>query len=428
MLNIGMSEACTEFRLGYDERLTTDYLDTGTYVINMAPLASLPQSDAVRDLAETSRGILTSAESQPMLVTSHEPINDDVRNSLLRGHTLGFAGVSVLRTLLERWTLFAQTTRCPTTEWIQPNVAMSSPLREDGGWAPGLFGRYGNVELRVLDNWLADRDSLHQSLLDVLATSGDVDFMYRGRTTAVGNWLSSADADFNLRQLMTNAGFHVSDPERATEALDAWCEAYLLSLAASTALFPYPAAYPNYLFVQEYLAADRGLVDYVRFPSAMDFYASLKDRTLLFVTPFATEIRSLQESGNLFRLFTDIDIPNFRVDTVQAPMAIFPEAPSGSWAESFESLKGEIDRAASRSHPDLFLASAGCYGMPISHFAHSQYGLPSIYFGNFPHVFFGIRQNGTMGYHSGKRVEKNWVTSGLASHANIARIDDGRYV
>jgi hypothetical protein len=150
---------------------------------------------------------------------------------------------------------------------------------------------------------------------------------------------------------------------------------------------------------------------------------------VLLVTPFAAEIQQLYESGKIWKLWTDLEIPKFNLEVIQAPMSIFPNRPNSSWIESFRALQETIQLSFSRNEHSLFFASAGGYGLPICNFVYETYDVASVYTGNYINYLFGVRQNTTEDvFHSEKRDIANWATSSLGSIPGLARVDDGRYV
>ena len=111
----------------------------------------------------------------------------------------------------------------------------------------GLYVRYGNVELRVIENFLRNRKECISSISNVLARLDQESFIYKSMNTGKCKWLTSDDYEFNLKALMTNAGFYFSkNIDQARNDLSYWANKYFEGLKLGQ-LFLYPSAYPFFL-------------------------------------------------------------------------------------------------------------------------------------------------------------------------------------
>jgi hypothetical protein len=252
------------YSLGYDERCTDTFLARGAeqQCLNLAPFVHTfddgSASEQFDGILSALRARLASSDS---LVTSNEPLATDLRAALRRKVVLSddeYARVNTLITLyIRKFHGDAQ----PKVAWIR------CPGSHPDAWEPNtLYGRYGNVELRVLENWLQDREGLLVEYRKVMEQRSDEDYMYCDQASR--HWLSSDDKNYNLRKLMTNAGFYpgLVDGE---EDLNCWAEEFLAALAASKSLFSYPMAYPFYFATHGHLFAKYGVIaDYIN--STMD--------------------------------------------------------------------------------------------------------------------------------------------------------------
>ncbi len=118
--------------------------------------------------------------------------------------------------------------------------------------------RYGNVELRVVEDYLLDPENLRRALEGVVAKYGDESSMYTN-VSRLGK-LTHDDTDFNLRRLMTNAGFYISDVAgTAWDTLTDWAQRYIGALSNSR-LFWHKTHGFHYLRIQRALHERHGAV------------------------------------------------------------------------------------------------------------------------------------------------------------------------
>ena len=216
------------YLLGYDERSADTFIDRGAeqQCLNLAPFVHRTDegsaSEAFDRVLSALRARLASTDS---LVTSNEPLNNDLRAALRRKVALSNEEYARVNTLITLYIRKFHGDAQPKVEWMQ------CPGSHPGAWEPNtLYGRYGIVELRVLENWLQDKEGLLVEYRKVVEQYSDEAYMYRGQASR--HWLSSDDKNYNLRALMTNAGFY---PALAGggEDLNCWAEEYLAALAAS---------------------------------------------------------------------------------------------------------------------------------------------------------------------------------------------------
>lgn len=411
------------YSLGYDERCTDTFLARGAeqQCLNLAPFVHTVDDGSASEqfdgMLSALRARLATSDS---LVTSNEPLATDLRAALRRKVVLSndeYARVNTLITLyIRKFHGDAQ----PKVAWIR------CPGSHPDAWEPNtLYGRYGNVELRVLENWLQDREGLLVEYRKVMEQHSDEDYMYCDQASR--HWLSSDDKNYNLRKLMTNAGFYpgLVDGE---EDLNCWAEEFLAALAASKSLFSYPMAYPFYFATQGHLFAKCGVIaDYIKFPQPEAFYAMLAEHDVLFVTPFAAEVGENFATGQLFQLYTDIVMPTFSLRTLKSHVSTYPNRPHGSWRETYQSLIDDIDKAYRERPFSLFFAASGCYGMPLCRYVYKRYGCASVYYGNHLNTLFGVRMACNEDFLTGRRNLQYWAHSRLGEVKNMNRIDGGRY-
>ncbi len=292
---------------------------------------------------------------------------------------------------------------------------------------PGLHVRTGNVECRVIEQHLRNKKGNQEAIREISSKLGDAEFMYSDAGTEKLNWMDSGDQNWNIRKLITNAGFYPSIDEDGS-TLNYWAEQYLEGLSNSRGMFRNPGVdfYEN--VIENLLLNARQSFNYINFPSRVRFHEMLQNQKVLFVTAFSLEIDEIYKNGKIFKLWKDYELPDFKLTTVQAPMSIYPNRPDDDWRNSFEKLCHAIDEQFAKQDFSLFFVSAGAYGIPMANYVHQKYGVSSNSFGNYTNFLFGVRQNTTESESPELRNWENWAKSSLSRISGLATVDDGRYV
>jgi hypothetical protein len=287
--------------------------------------------------------------------------------------------------------------------------------------------RYGNVELRVIQNFLLDPARQRAELDSLTGLMDREEAMYAPSRAA--SYLDGDDFDWNLRRLMTNAGFYASTASgTAGKALEKWAEAYVSALGDSHLVWHNDFS-PYYLKIQRALWLRSGkMPTYVAAPNVFTIYDNIRGRAVLFLSPLAHLVRAQVDSGRLWNLYLDYKIPEFSLRALDAWISTWPNRPHSDWTETFEQLCESVDYAHAKKPFEVFIASCGCYGLPICDYVRRRYGCSVLYIGNFAHVLFGIRQRATRDYLSGRVNSEMWMDSDLRRFPNVERIDGGRYV
>lgn len=287
--------------------------------------------------------------------------------------------------------------------------------------------RYGNVELRVVENFLTRRDDLFAALDRVMGDGKDDEAMFAdGDRTS---HLATDDPDWNLRRLMTNAGFYAShDPQRARQDLDNWCRRYLAALQKAPLIGRPEVRLMTYGIQRALAQTGETLLSEGPGWEKLELYDHMAGREVLMVSPMADLVNAQAERGAFQNLFTDYQPPEFSVRAIPAPMSVWPHRPDDGWTASFEALCAGVAAAWTEKPFEVFVAACGCYGLPLSDHVARTFDVPVVYNGNMAHAFFGIRQAATERIMAGRRNDAAWVSSDLARYENVARIDGGRYV
>lgn len=288
----------------------------------------------------------------------------------------------------------------------------------------GLYVRPGIVELRALKSFVDEPEPTRLHLQHIMARIHDEPFMYCPPERPM--W-QRGDTSFNLRRLMTNAGFYTDEPH-AWESFSTWSSAYWQALAEGTILHHNNAFWYLPGILDAIYRHKQKIPEYRLCPDLSEFYSSLAHRNLLFVTPFAEAIHQQMTSGNIRHLYRHIDIPEFSLKTLPAYISTYPNRPHAHYLETFDLMAGQVDNAVSGGGIDMFMASCGCYGLPLCHHVYRKWGITSVYIGNSANTLFGILQNASLNFQRDYRIENNWIRGDLGQYKNMDRIDKGRYL
>jgi hypothetical protein len=280
----------------------------------------------------------------------------------------------------------------------------------------------------ALYSYLFDQENLSVISQEIQENLPHHDYMY-SRSSTLGNWLTSKHTNYNIRRLMTNAGFYSSgDMNSFLSDFNNWGDLYLSALKQSNNLFLYPGAYPNYLMIERNIFSTTGIItDYKTFPSPTVFYRLLEGHDICFVTPFNKQIEELYNSRDILHLYKDISIPEFSMRTIPAFISTYPNSPHAGWSDTFNTLKDLIDQAYRKRRFSLFFAASGCYGLPLCSYVNKQYGVPSVYNGNLLNTLFGISQKSNIDFMKDRKNLDKWRASDLDKVKNMKLIDGGRY-
>jgi hypothetical protein len=347
-------------------------------------------------------------------------LSDDIRESLLQSHHISDAGYSIISDLIAAFSMrfSVKDPRIAVKRWTKPSCTSLER------WENKLYVRYGNVELRAIDNALFRSNEVEAAIAQIKDRLNDDSFMYRA--VEARHWLDFSDVSFNIRRLMTNAGFYFP-PESPAQQFLFWADKYIHALAKADFWFAHDA-YAYALKPQSHILQKFGrITPYICFPDRQNFYRTIAGRRILFLTPFADQINYLQKSGKLKNLYQDLIIDDFSVFSVKAEISTYPNRPHNSWEETFRALQAQIDVAFATEGVDFFLASAGCYGVPLCNYVYERYGCTSAYYGHYVNSLFGILSGPRQTPPLTPNLD-NWLEGDLHEIKNFDKIDGGRYV
>jgi hypothetical protein len=324
---------------------------------------------------------------------------------------------------IERRELIGKNPEFETNEhWYFPHTNLKLPTASES--RNFFITRTGIVEQRLIDLMIKDRASVIAASEEISRTSLDEAFMYRKSQTS--HYMANDDASFAIRQLMTNAGMYFSDSnENLFELLEFWHSKYLNAQIETTSFcdrgdfshtpFAYHAA--------EIERLSEGLE--LRFNPKL-FLESLNGHRIVIATPYFEELNHLYSQSQQPNLYQNFKLPDFKLHAVQAEISTFPNKPGKDWRDTFDSLFERSVKAIKDFEATIFMASSGCYGLPLVSEVSKKTGIGCVYIGQVVNNLLGIK--------SGSILPKNLIpnhdvfqSSNLSKFKNFDLIDGGRY-
>jgi hypothetical protein len=389
--------------------------------VNIAAFPSLPPRLAQAEMARViDQARRASIAQNRQLVANINPqfVNDDLL-ARLDDPRADMRAIDQIRSLMSFYTVLVRDIKLPLTPAEDyPKFSLAeSPL----------LLRYGNVELRVIESYLRNKPALEAALERVAGMVNDEVAMYTAGQPS--NFLAADDLEWNIRTLMTNAGFYVAGgPEVAIRVLENWADRYIRALR-SAALATFPQAYPFYFGIQRMIwERHREAPRYVQHPNVFEVYAQITGAKILFMSPLAHMVAGQVKSGQIHRLYKDYVVPDFALETAPSWVSTWPNRPHKDWSETFQDMCSRVDRAYAERPFDVFISSCGCYGLPLSEYVRQRHGCAVIYLGNISNAYFGVKQTATRDFMKGRTNPDAWVEGDLSRFQNVDRIDGGRYV
>ncbi len=121
------------------------------------------------------------------------------------------------------------------------------------------------------------------------------------------------------------------------------------------------------------------------FWSDIPWTIALKEKNVLVIHPFETDIKSQYKRREL--LFANSDIlPEFNLITIRAVQSLGGDCEFSSWFEALNYMKAEI----SKVDFDICLIGAGAYGFPLAAYVKSI-GKKAVHVGGSLQLLFGIK-------------------------------------
>jgi hypothetical protein len=290
---------------------------------------------------------------------------------------------------------------------------------------PGqLWYRIGNVEAWALSSYLFDKEACLDAADAAALALGDAAHD-SDEVNPKSEWWPRTNSLENILRLSTNAGWY-ANPDSGRAAFDDWAQRYLGAMHAGHAI---STCNEEMLKLATRCSELSGLQPSTWTERA--FFEAIDGRSVLLVSPFAAQITSQFASGALHRIWAaqGITARLRSLETIEPPMSIWPYRPDNDWSESFSHIEEKCLDRLDKGGADFFIASCGCYGLPLVHSINRMTNTTSIYFGHVVNMYFGIL---TQAYLQSKwftnAPSELFVSGDLDSRFGaIGRIDAGRY-
>jgi len=255
-----------------------------------------------------------------------------------------------------------------------------------------LIIRPGIIELRACN--LTHHPIIIESLTALSNHIHDNKYVRETAKKGLDNWLSTRHDRKNyehiLSDLMTNAGFYISDD--VTAAIDNFYffkDKYTHAIVNADYIMQWP--FVN-CYALNILNEKKKIkkVEYINLTDTNNLVMLFNDKSILFVTPFKKLIDSQYTSGNLYKLRRSNNLTRVRLDTIEAFLTTYPNRKHNSFIETYKYYVQEIDAMFAKNKYDIFTCSCGCYGIILCEYVYRTYNVTSVYVGNAINKFFGI--------------------------------------
>ena len=291
-----------------------------------------------------------------------------------------------------------------------------------------LLIRGGNVEFWAIREFFIDPEiglnAAKQAIkITIDASNGGV------KPASETTWPKNNAVDYWVR-LITNAGFYSKTASDAN-SINAFVEAYIDGLESGSVF--------SICLQDLYILARLGLkvnLDQLKSWDENFFIQDLSLRkNILFVTSFGEAINQRWDSGQIKAFWEKMDWPMQGIENlrcIESPNSIWPYRPDESWWDTLSMLKIKIDDAISQFDCDYFIASSGCYSIPLATYVFRKYGIKSITYGHATTLFFGVYSNAFRHHSFLKKLPVDsdlWFQSDLAKrYPAVIDLDSQKYV
>lgn len=287
-----------------------------------------------------------------------------------------------------------------------------------------LYVRAGSIELHAISSYLYNPNHANSILKNIIPylLEHKIDITsFRDK-----NWWPRNNFLESLINLMTNAGWYFKNGCPVDTFRD-FMEHYLSGLESgyliSTCLSELQILSPHFKTDSNKILSW----------SAEDFFEKIKNKNILFLTPYADQINESYNSGRLTELYKEHGLElNFNIKCIEAQVTTFPNEDDDSWSQTYLNMKNKVDKILdSNDGLDIFIASCGCYGIPITSYVNKKHSLTSIYYGHIMNFYFGIMTKAFANYKLNNIVVNNfnnWTEGNLEKkYSGLQLIDSGRY-
>ena len=287
-----------------------------------------------------------------------------------------------------------------------------------------MICRIGNVELDIINQYKynkKDLTTLFNKYRDLLCKhDSDEIFSIKDNTS------TSHKLTYDLLRVSTNAGFYITDKDNNFNVLESFINNYLEAYRNCDGLFRCDGCLKAQIDMKDIIKTCYTVY------AEKDIYNLIKDKKILIISPFATQINNQIKNGNMQKLFkkqikiipkSDRDIDNnicgyseeyelliyTDITSIETPITIFGNPVNDSWKDTFDKTCLKIKDYCDNNKVDIVIASCGCYSMPICNYVYKQLNISSLCYGNAIHQLFGIMQNDFYLFPKENINEEYWI-------------------
>lgn len=249
-----------------------------------------------------------------------------------------------------------------------------------------FIGRYGNVELAMIENYLKHNTSYIKNINDIFINYNPQKLIEYEKKYNSGEWLSCNNPEYTLIKICTNAGFYCSSNCADNESiLKKFCELYLDGLRHITYISRYRDCKWWYLYINKFYEHK----DEIQLN--LDTMLNLTDqKNICFISYFADKVKDLYDNGKIFKLFKTRNFTFNKLYAIKSYITTYGNYPHSNWLETYNILCNSIDNLIKNEKIDLFIINAGCYGIPLANYIFTKHFISVIHDGHYLNGFFGI--------------------------------------
>lgn len=250
-----------------------------------------------------------------------------------------------------------------------------------------FIGRYGVIELRMLENYLKFGTSYIKNIDDIFIEYNPEKLKQYQKQYRDYDWFGCDTPVFALHQICTLAGFYCTnnDHENNEKVLKSWCQSYLDGLMNMTYFIRTRQCKLFYLYINKFCDHKEEIslnLDAI--------FAHTNNKNICVISYFANEIKDLYDNGKIFKLYKDRNFAFNKLYTIKSYITTYGNHPHCNWLDTYNILCGNIDDLIKNENIDLFMINAGCYGIPLGNYVFTKHNISVIHMGHALNGYFGI--------------------------------------
>lgn len=250
-----------------------------------------------------------------------------------------------------------------------------------------FIGRYGIIELRMIENYLKYGTSYVTKINDIFSEYNINKLKYYENQYTPSDWIGYNNPEYALIKICTNAGFYCTSTNYIDNEyiLKEFCEFYLSGLRNMTYISRCNQCKLWYLYINKFCEHKDEII------MNQDTIFDVSDnKNICFISYFADSIKKLYDNGNIFKLYKTRNFTFNKLYTIKSFITTYGNYPHSNWLETYNILCNQIDDLIKNEKVDLFIINAGCYGIPLANHVFMKHNISVIHDGHYLNGFFGI--------------------------------------